>query len=726
MHPPRRRAVTAPWTAAPTPRDESERLRRLDRLGVRPGQRHEVLDQITALAASLLDAPIALVSLVSEDQQFCLSRHGLDATCTGRDESFCGHAIGRPIPFAVPDSGADPRFASNPLVRGAPHVQAYLGAPLFVAPGQSGIGTLCVIDHRPREFTPQHQRDLVRLSTLVESYLEDLGLRRAWEDSPLSMVTLDADGRCVRTNPAFARMLGRESSSLLDRPLTSFLLPSDRAVLIAMHSHAVVHAESPTRRELRFVRLNGEVVLGGTSLSPLSEPRDQVVCVIRDISLERRAAARTGVVADVRRELAEPLDRARSNALTLGIRDPSVPVAPILRELDEVEGLLDARIGDIAARVRAEAELVVSEQRLRAVMEHAIGMLVVIDDRGRIVDANAVALSTLGWRFEELVGSSMRHVEPSFTGAECDRWFASTRTRAAGEGELEAEPTVFVCRDGRELHVERSMMEMDWNGPGRLVLLVRDVSEAHAREARLVTERERLEVRVRSDGEALDALQQMERALKASLEEKETLLKEIHHRVKNNLQMVSSLLTLQMDQMPDERARALVSEGVQRVRSMALIHQHLYGTASLERVDLKSYSQSLTEYLRHTLAPTARLRVEAEQVEVDVQRAAPVGLVLNELLTNAFKYGLRPPGAIPIGGDGVDPQVADVEVSISERDQRARIVVRDRGRGLPADFDLARSPSLGLQLVRTLTRQLRGRVTARTEGGAVFELEFPL
>jgi PAS domain S-box-containing protein len=706
------------WTRAPRLRDEHERLRRLGRFGVRPGQRHEVLDQITALAASLVETPVALVSLVTEDQQWFASRHGLDALATGRDESFCGHTIERSRPLAVPDAHDDPRFAANPLVVGGPRVRSYLGIPLFVAPGQSGVGTLCVIDHRPRVFTAQHERDLARLSLIVERYLEDYGVRRAFESSPLSMVTVDEGCLCIRANPAFSKMLGREPSSILDRPLTSFLLPADRGVLSAMVSHALSHDESPTRRELRFLRLNGEVVLGGTSVSALGVPRDQVVCVIRDISLERRNAARSGVIADVRRELAAPLERARATVRALTLTGNPDSGAPILEDLDELDALLEGRIGDIASGVRAEAELVASEQRMRAVMEHAVGMLLVIDDRGRIVDANEHALVALGWTFDELVGASLHEVDPSFSDQECRQWFERALQRPTHG--LEREPATLTRRDGRELHVERSALVMDWNGPARLVMLAQDVSAAFAREASLVRERDDLEHRVLAKRASIDALRRVESELKASLSEKDVLLKEIHHRVKNNLQMVTGLLSLQMDQVADPAGRALLAEGVQRVRSMALIHQHLYGTASLERIELGAYARSLAESLRHLLAPGIPLRVEADVVEVDVQRAAPVGLVLNELLTNAFKHGHPPAGAVT---NEIDPGVV---VRIQRVEDGARIVVRDRGPGLPANFDLRGKSNLGLQLVRALVLQLRGRVSARTDGGAVFELDFPL
>jgi PAS domain S-box-containing protein len=711
------------WQPAPVPPDEHVRLRRLERLGLREGQRHEVLDHITALAADLVEVPIALVSIVTSDRQVFASRFGLGPTSTGRPESFCGHAIHDRHPFEVPDAHADPRFAANPLVLGAPHLRAYLGTPLWSDPGQSALGTLCVIDRKPRAWSDRDRDRLAYLAAMVEYYLESLVYRRAWDDSPLSLVILDTRGHCVLASPALARLTGRSLAMLRDQPLATTVIPADRGVLTAMLNHTFEHHQSPTRRELRFVRLSGEVVSGGVSMSPMAEYAGHVICVIRDISLERRSTARSGVVAEVRTELGQPLAEAR--ALVTALRgDPpgaspgdasAAALAQLERRLSSLDELLDARMGDIGGRVQAEEALRASEARLRAVVEHALDLLLVIDDRGRIVDANALALTALGWSYDSLVGSSLRVVLPEFSEAQCRRWFeasAALAGRAAQPLRLPEAQGTLVTRAGDELRVDLRWIAMDWNGPGRLVVLAHDVTAASRRQDRLEQERDDLEERVNMRTLALAELQRMEAELKQSLAEKETLLKEIHHRVKNNLQIVSSLLTLQAEHMPSPEARALITESVQRVRSMALIHQLLYGSTSLERIDIAAYARTLTESLRHVLCPHARVQLELRSVEVSVETAVPVGLILNELITNAFKYGVVP-GA---------PGDHDVVVEVGEVESQLRVMVRDFGPGLPEGFRIERGTSLGLQLVRSLTRQVRGSIEARSGGGARFEL----
>ncbi|MSP59834.1 MAG: sensor histidine kinase, partial [Myxococcales bacterium] len=206
--------------------------------------------------------------------------------------------------------------------------------------------------------------------------------------------------------------------------------------------------------------------------------------------------------------------------------------------------------------------------------------------------------------------------------------------------------------------------------------------------------------------------------------EKETLLKEIHHRVKNNLQIISSLLMLQSEQMPGERARILLAECVYRVRSMALIHQQLYGVDSLGRIDFGNYARSLADSLRAALSPGTRIEVRTEPVEVTVEHAVPLGLILNELITNAIKYGhgaARPEGEVGRCGPGFD-----VRIEVVAREGCIHVAVVDSGAGLPPGLSPSTAGTLGLQLVRSLTRQLRGQLVTDYDRGMRFEVQCAL
>lgn len=170
-------AVTTPdidrrkaWTPAPVPDDEPTRLAALWRTGLLDTPPAEAFDRVTRLVARLLNVPMALVSLVDENRQWFLARHGLDVGETPRDISFCGHAVAARQTLRVVDAWQDARFADNPLVVGEPHIRAYLGVPLLDQQGHA-LGTLCVLDRRVRQFSAAEQDLLERYAKALEQLL---------------------------------------------------------------------------------------------------------------------------------------------------------------------------------------------------------------------------------------------------------------------------------------------------------------------------------------------------------------------------------------------------------------------------------------------------------------------------------------------------------------------------------------------------------------------------
>ncbi|HBG20075.1 MAG TPA: hypothetical protein DDY32_12590 [Desulfobulbaceae bacterium] len=228
-----------------------------------------------------------------------------------------------------------------------------------------------------------------------------------------------------------------------------------------------------------------------------------------------------------------------------------------------------------------------------------------------------------------------------------------------------------------------------------------------------ITERKRFEAALI---EAHDQLEKQVEARTRELGEKEVLLKEIHHRVKNNLQVISSLVSLQADGSEDEAVRETLRDVIYRVRSMALVHEKLYQSADLARIDFAEYTRSLLSYLwraHGAAAATVRLTFDLEPFSLPVDTAIPCGLILNELAGNALKHAFR------------GRSEGEVTVSLhGTADGRIRLSVRDNGVGLPVGFEVRQARSLGLRLVQMLAGQLDGAVDVREEGGTVFELVF--
>ena len=208
-----------------------------------------------------------------------------------------------------------------------------------------------------------------------------------------------------------------------------------------------------------------------------------------------------------------------------------------------------------------------------------------------------------------------------------------------------------------------------------------------------------------------------EERLRASLLEKDVLLKEIHHRVKNNLQVISSLVDLQADALKKPALRTVFADLRDRVRSLALVHEKLYQSESHARVDLAGYARSLLNHLWRAHASASggvRLKLDLQPVTLRMEAAVPFGLTLNELATNALKHAFRGRSA------------GEIQVALTtDPDDRVCLRIRDNGVGLPAGMDWRQSPSLGLRLVQMLAGQLRGAVEVTTGGdGTEFKLTF--
>jgi two-component sensor histidine kinase len=195
-----------------------------------------------------------------------------------------------------------------------------------------------------------------------------------------------------------------------------------------------------------------------------------------------------------------------------------------------------------------------------------------------------------------------------------------------------------------------------------------------------------------------------------SLKEKEILLKEIHHRVKNNLQIISSLLNLQAKGLKDEDTKKMMSEARSRISSMALIHQKIYQSGNLGSVDLQTYIEQMVQSVEAMFSSKSRnisYYINTHGISLDIDTSIPLGLIINELLTNIYKYAFvnRDAGMIVITME-------------TKTETELELKVSDNGVGLPADFETTAANSLGLKLVKGLANQIKGSVQFENKNGA--------
>lgn len=209
----------------------------------------------------------------------------------------------------------------------------------------------------------------------------------------------------------------------------------------------------------------------------------------------------------------------------------------------------------------------------------------------------------------------------------------------------------------------------------------------------------------------------------ASLQEKEVLLKEIHHRVKNNLQIISSMLRLQSGSIVDQKALAVLQDSQDRVRSMSLIHEKLYRSKNLAKINLAEYIQDLSGYLFATYCTDendTNIKIQADPVFMGIDLAVPCGLILNELMSNALKHAFPQEWRVSGGQGG-----AEIRVGLHElQGCQVSLTVGDNGVGLPADWDTLTDRSLGLQMVNLLVEQIDGNLEVNSNGGAEFRVAF--
>ena len=353
------------------------------------------------------------------------------------------------------------------------------------------------------------------------------------------------------------------------------------------------------------------------------------------------------------------------------------------------QGLLEGFVfvRDLTARRQVEEAARRQQAQLGGFVEHAPAAIAMFDGAMRYLAASRRWRDDYGLADQPLVGRSHYEVFPEVP----ERWKEVHRRCLAGAVER-ADEEAFPRADGSVQWLRWEICPWrDGDGAvGGILILSEDV-----------TARKRAEEQV-----------------KASLAEKEMLLKEVHHRVKNNLQIISSLVSLQSDGVADSAVRASLTDVRDRVRTMALVHEALYRSNDLARIPLDQYARNLTTSLQRThgqLAGHVRLAFELAPVLLAVEQAVPCGLVLNELVSNAFKHAFagRAAGTLTVRLSAADGQVA--------------LTVVDDGVGLPADLDWRTTRSLGLRLVNMLAGQLGGRVdvTAPDGGGARFAVTFP-
>lgn len=547
--------------------------------------------------------------------------------------------------------------------------------------------------------------------------------RHIFEAAPDGMLVVGAGGIILRANAAALALFGYPEDELVGQQV-EMLVPGR---FTAHSGHRERYASAPRTREmggglsLFAQRRDGREFPVDVMLSPM-EGGGRVLCVIRDISERKR-------VRDERARLAAIIESASDAVIgkaldgTIQVWNPSAELlfgytaaeatgcnismlvpehllaeeAVIMQRIrtgERLEAYESVRrrkdgslveVGLTASPVRNVAGEVVSasvivhdltrqrrmERQFRQLLETAPDAMVIADGDGIIQLANSQAERLFGYPAAELAGQPVELLMPERFQARHPghrrTYGQAPRVRPMGSG-LE----LFGRRkDGSEFPIEISLSPLETDGGMLVSSAIRDISER----------------------------KQAERQLLESLHEKDMLLKEVHHRVKNNLAVMASLFYLQQRDLDDPRMVRVMQESQDRVRSMAMVHERLYNSDLMAEVDFADYAESLARQLIDSYSRNGQIRLTTrlEPVRLGINTAVPCGLILNEIVTNAVKH------AFPGQGEG------SIHLSLSRPDARTCVLeVRDDGAGLPPGFDPEASGTLGLQLIRSLTRQVDG------------------
>ncbi len=343
---------------------------------------------------------------------------------------------------------------------------------------------------------------------------------------------------------------------------------------------------------------------------------------------------------------------------------------------------------DVTIEERLYAALEASERRYRFLFNAGNDAVLVYNltdknEPGKIIEVNDLASSLTGYSKAELLElTPLDLVVPE----EREQVFESNHIISKKKHRV-FERTL-VTKDGQRIPCEISSHFFELNGVPTVMAIARDITER----------------------------KKAEENLKAALKEKDIMLREIHHRVKNNMQIMSSLLRLQARQVSDDKARQAFKESQTRIRSMAMIHEKLYQSRDFASIDFGDYIEKMVThlYVVYQVDPKrVRFKEDVRAVELDINRAIPCGLIVNELVSNALKYAFA------------GEKEGELSVTMFKDDAgKFHLLVKDTGVGLPRSIDIQRAQTLGLQIVSDLVKQLEGKVEVRRDGGTEFEIVF--
>jgi PAS domain S-box-containing protein len=580
--------------------------------------------------------------------------------------------LGKSIIDLIPESDIERLWRErDALLQGVVHIAQWRLRRKDGTYAQTEVTAKILPDGRWQGFV----RDITERLELERKLLESREfMARVLESSTeYGIIAEDLDGRVVLWNEGARRNYGYEASEICGQPSAVLVAPAQLEVWAALHARAVEQGNAEGNLLAR--RKDGSTFAASivcTRRLDADKAKAGVLLVTRDLTVEQRYLAEQEFLSRVGVELASCLEERETLAC--------------------VTQLASSFLGDLVV--------------IDLVQGRSAGRALALERAGEHALARAVAelgpIRTAGHPLETVLESKQPLLLAEITAEDRAR-FATSPEHAQVLEKVHANSAMLVPLIARgQLLAVLSIVARDGSrryGPDDLRLAME-----LARRAALTLDNVQLFQQSRLD----------QRQTAQALDEKEVLLKEIHHRVKNNLQVISSLFSLQRQRTQNLELRSLLDESRTRIESIALVHEQLYRSADLAAIDFDEYLRNLVDAIRSSYGAGAiTTEVSARNVLLEIEQAVPCALLVCELVSNSFKHAFGK-------GSG------KVWVR-AERDAEGFCVleVGDDGHGLPADLDWTKTHSLGLRLVYGLIRQLRATTTVHSSNGTSFRLRFP-
>lgn len=595
------------------------------------------------------------------------------------------------------------------------------------------------VTERTRELSLANEELMASINEKEELFDE---LNNIFSLSYDMICILDNNGYFIKINPACEKTLGYSKDELLGRPYLDFVHPDDREKTLTTLNMMLETGPSLTYFENRYLCKYGTYKwLEWTS--NLVFEKGKAYSIARDITERKYSEAvlqqseekfRTlfetsidalfivdlnGNLLDINKTAYERLGYTKEEMLSMPLskldspefaailqnrikymqehgkgvfesvhlkKDGSMmPVEINAKMIDfEESKVIFSVIRDITERKQAESALKQSEEKFRTLFESSLDALFIFDLNGNLIDINKTAYQRLGYTKEEMLSMNLYQIDhPDFTDGIPERM---ELMKQHGHAVFEL---AHLKKDGSVMPVEINAQYMEFQGRQVFFSIIRDITERKKAEEKIIQ----------------------------SLKEKETLLKELYHRTKNNMQVIVSFINLQSRDIDDKKTLQILDDTKNRIFSMSLVHEKLYKAKNLSQIYLRDYIKDLSDALMkgyYRDKERISISVDIEDIMVSIDIIISLGLVINELLTNALKYAFpdNKKGGIAIKG-------------YIKEDKEIELTFSDNGIGIPQGIDITNIQSLGLTIVHTLVvSQIKGKLKIITKNGTTFVISF--